>query len=254
MLDSSEFSYPNKIDFFGSTLFHICDFTQDDLSNYLSYDLYSEENLKTSDSEVGLALTRALEATEEKYHGDIYESYASDFNTFQNIYTPIHRKTMLIALYNFCECQIETLCCEVNKLQPQNVINDQWSGRDVLNSFRKLLTHQAGFDFDGIGKKWQYFQVIKLIRNALSHSEGEIDQRKTKISKKINVFCKKNKHIRISNNHLIIEHGFIMELVTELIALFSALDNEVKAYIRRYEAENGRFDVPLPPGASSTLL
>lgn len=254
MLDSSEFAYPNKIDFFGTTLFHLCDFTQDDLSNYLSYDLYSEKNLKASDNEVGLALTHALEASEEEYYEDIYASYASDFNTLQNIYTPIHRKTMLIALYNFCECQIETLCREVDKLQPQSNIDDKWPGRDVLNSFRKLLTQNSGFNFEKIDKRWQYLQVIKLIRNTLSHSEGEIDERKTKLSKKINDFCKKNKNIRIPNNHLIIERGFIRELVTELIALFSALDHEVKAYIRRYEAENGRFDVPLPSGASRTPL
>jgi hypothetical protein len=251
---SSEFAYPNKIDFFGTTLFHLCDFTLRDLDNYLSYDLYSEENLKASDNEVGLALTRALEASGEKYNEDIYGYYASDFNTFQNIYTLIHRKTMLIALYNFSECQIETLCREVNKLQLQNIIDDKWPGSDVLKSFRKLLTHHIGFDFGRLDKNWQYLQVVKLIRNVLSHSEGEIDKRKTKISKKINDFCKKNKNIRIFNNNLIIEQGFIRELVTELIALFSALDHEIKAYIRRYEAENGCFDVPLPSGASRTPL
>ncbi|GAB2933390.1 hypothetical protein [Hafnia psychrotolerans] len=254
MLESSEFSYPNKIDFFGTTLLHLCDFTQDDLNNYLSYDMYSEDNLKASDNDVGLALTHALEESEEKYHEDIYGSYALDFNTFQNIYTPIHRKTMLIALYNFYECQVETLCREVNKLQPKNDIDDKWPERDVLNSFRKLLTHTAGFNFDKIDKNWQYLQIIKLIRNTLSHSEGEIDKRKTKISIKINGFCNKNEEIRISNGNIIIERGFIRELIAVLISLFCALNKEVIAYIHRYEEENGRFELILPSGASRTLL
>lgn len=254
MLESSEFSYPNKIDFFGTTLLHLCDFTKDDLKNYLSYDLYSESNLMASDNEVGLALTHDLETSGEENHEEIYDSYAHDSHTFQDIYTPIHRKTMLIALYNFFECQVETLCREVNKLQPKNNIDDKWPGRDVLNSFRKSLTNSAGFNFDKIDKNWQFLQVIKLLRNMLSHSEGEIDKRKTKISLKINEFCKKNKEIRIYRGHIIIERNFIRELIAVLISLFSALNKEVVAYIHRYEAENGRFELDLPLGASRTPL
>lgn len=254
MLESSEFSYPNKINFFGTTLLHLCDFTKDDLKDYLSYDLYSEGNLKASENKVGLALTHDLEASGEEHHEGIYDSYAHDFYPFQNIYTPIHRKTMLIALYNFFECQVETLCHEVNKLQPKSNIDDKWPGRDVLNSFRKLLTHAAGFNFDKMDRNWQYLQIIKLLRNTLSHSEGEIDKRKPKISLKINEFSKKNEEIRIYNGHIIIEENFIRELIAILISFFSALDKEVVAYIHRYEAENGRFELELPVGASMTPL
>lgn len=79
----------------------------------------SEGNLEASDNEVGLALTHDLEASGEKHHDEIYYSYVRDSHILQNIYTLIHRKTMLIALYNFFECQVKTLCCEVNKLQPK---------------------------------------------------------------------------------------------------------------------------------------
>lgn len=42
----TEFRYPNVIDFFGTTLFHLCHFTTLDLHNYAAYNKYSENNIE----------------------------------------------------------------------------------------------------------------------------------------------------------------------------------------------------------------
>lgn len=85
-------NFPTQIKLiFFTTLLHLRDFTQDDLNNYFSYDLYSGDNIKVSENEVWLALTHRLEASDEKYHEDINGSCTLDLNIFQNIYIPIFR-------------------------------------------------------------------------------------------------------------------------------------------------------------------
>ncbi|MFD3227270.1 hypothetical protein [Rahnella aceris] len=254
MVENTDFCYPNKIDFFGTTLFNVCHFTEHDLQDYKSYNKYTEGNFEVNNSELNASLSNDLNHNEESHHVDIYDSYAHEFNIFQNIYPPIHRKTMLIAISNFCEKQIEIMCIELNKLLPDCMIDDRWPGNDAISSYRRFLVNNAGFEFNNLDKHWQYFQAIKSIRNIFCHSEGEIDLDKTKVSKKIRAFCQRYPHIRVHNNHIIIEERCIDEIIAALILFFKMLAKEVFDFMRRYEAVNGRFEIDLPPGASRTPI
>ena len=42
----TEFRHPNVIDFFDTTLFHLCHFTKSDLFDYSAYNQYTENNIK----------------------------------------------------------------------------------------------------------------------------------------------------------------------------------------------------------------
>ncbi|EPF3218086.1 hypothetical protein [Enterobacter hormaechei] len=245
-----EFRYPNVIDFFGTTLFHICHFTEIDLLNYKDYDNYNEKNLEVSVENLSHYLHDTLERYDEKDHQDIYESYGWDFNRLESIYTSIHRKAMIITLYNFFEHQIKTLCLEVEKLIFQDC--SSYFNKDCLKDYRRFLKKEANFDFKMINTLWDDMISIKLVRNTLVHSEGEIKNEKSNNLKTIKHYCKKKDNIRLISNRIIIDKVFVHNLLNEMLKLFDLLEKEVMAFIRRYEDKHGRFEVTLPDGASKT--
>lgn len=251
-----EFKYPNIIDFFGTTLCHICHFTTHDLLNYAAYDKYAEANISKSGSDVGYQISRLLEQNDERVHEDIIICFSSEIQEFEDIYPSIHRKSMVIALYNFFEHQIKTLCIEVNKLLPADMSDKYF--RDVsIKNYRKFLRCEAGFDISPGGliwKLWENMLKVEQIRHVLVHSEGEIEEHRVDRHADIMSYCKHRKSIRINRHKILIDNGFVATLISDLITLFKELDNHVQEFIKRYENEHGRYEVLLPSGASRTPL
>lgn len=253
----NEFRYPNVIDFFGTTLFHLCHFTTLDLHNYAAYNKYSENNIEESNNNLCDEIKKRLIKNSEDYHEDIVDSYSQEIQEFGNIYPPMHRKAMVITLYNFFEHQIKTLCAEINMLLPQDM-SVQYKFNDVsIKRYRQFLRREACFDINQgnlLWKLWEDMLKVEQIRHVLVHSEGEIEKHRAERLADIENYCRKNKGIRLNRHRIIIDGGYVARLIAELISLFNLLDRQVNVFICRYESEHGRYDIPLPMGASRTLL
>lgn len=256
MNQDTEFCYPNIIDFFGTTLFHLCHFTEIDLHNYKSYDKYTENNLIKSTSRLSDEVTKIIDKTDEYQHFDIWESYGQDFNELEHTYPSMHRKALVITLYNFLEHQIKTMCSEINKLLPQDMSNEYFKAV-CIKRYRQFLIRESGFDINRGNELWNLWEdmlKVEQIRHVLVHSEGEVDNDKKKPLADIQNYCNRRKNIRLIGHRIIIDDGFVAELITDLISLFQLLDKDVFAFIRRYENEHGAYEIPLPSGASRTPL
>jgi hypothetical protein len=256
MESDNEFKYPNVIDFFGTTLCHICHFTSHDLLNYSDYDKYAEGNIQKSNSDVDKQISLLLKENDDSDHDEIICSFSTEFQEFGDIYPAIHRKSMVIALYNFFEHQIKTLCIEVNRLLPADMSAKYF--RDVcIKSYRRFLRREAGFDMkpgDILWEVWEDMLKVEQIRHVLVHSEGEIEENRVDRHADIESYCTRKKCIRLHRYRILIDNGFVATLISDLITLFEKLDNHVHAFIRRYENEHGRYDIALPPGASKIPL
>lgn len=252
----TEFSYPNIIDFFGTTLFHLCHFTKSDLFDYSAYNKYAEKNIAKSNLKISKEISRHLENNDESHHEDIICSYSQEFQVFEDIYPSMHRKSMVIALYNFFEHQIKTMCEEINKLLPHNMSKDYLS--DVcIKRYRRFLRREAGFNINPgevLWGLWEDLLKVEQIRHVLVHSEGEIEKHRAERHADIEIYCKRKKNIRLNRQRIIIDDNFVAMLITDLISLFKLLDTQVHDFIRRYENEHGTFEIPLPAGASRTPL
>lgn len=253
----TEFRYPNVIDFFGTTLFHLCHFTTLDLHNYDAYNKYSENNIKKSNSNLCNKINKQLKKSSEDYHEGILDSYSSEIQELSDIYPPMHRKAMVITLYNFFEHQIKTLCAEINMLLPQDM-SAKYKFNDVsIKRFRQFLRREACFDINQGGvlwKQWEDMLKVEQIRHVLVHSEGEIEKHRAERLADIESYCKQRKGIRLIRHRIIIDDGYVEGLIAELISLFDLLNKQVNAFIHRYESEHGHYDVLLPWGASRTPL
>ncbi|HCW0181795.1 TPA: hypothetical protein OW286_005232 [Citrobacter freundii] len=253
----TEFRYPNVIDFFGSTLFHLCHFTTIDLHNYAAYNKYSENNIEKSNAELSNEIGRRLENSSKEYHEDIIDNYSQEIQEFGNIYPPMHRKAMVITLYNFFEHQIKTLCTEINMLLPQDMSKTYSLSNPCIKEYRKFLRREAIFDMNPGGELWKGWEdmlKVEQIRHVLVHSEGEIDNHKAERLADIENYCKQKKDIRLIRHRIIIDEGYVAGLISELIALFGLLEKQVSEFIRRYESKHGHYDILLPPGASRIPL
>lgn len=101
MEPDSDFCYHNVIDFFGTTLCHICHFTKSDLFDYSAYNQYVEKNIKLSKKKVSEEISRDFNKYNECHHEMIISSYSQELQELGDIYPAIHRKSMVIALCNF---------------------------------------------------------------------------------------------------------------------------------------------------------
>ncbi|HDV1794073.1 TPA: hypothetical protein RHW73_000378 [Escherichia coli] len=253
----TEFRYPNVIDFFGTTLFHLCHFTTLDLHNYAAYNKYSENNIEKSNDKLCDEINKRLEKNGKQYHEDIIDSYSQDIQEFGDIYPPMHRKAMVITIYNFFEHQIKTLCTEINMLLPQDM-SAKYKFNDVsIKKYRQFLRREACFDMNQgtlLWKRWEDMLKVEQIRHVLVHSEGEIEKHRAERLADIENYCKQKKGIRLIRHRIIIDGGYVAGLIAELISLFDLLNRQVNAFIRRYESEHGRYEVQLLMGASRTPL
>ncbi|WP_370425505.1 hypothetical protein AB9Q52_000780 (plasmid) [Pantoea vagans] len=251
-----EFKYPNVIDFFGTTLCHICHFTTHDLLNYSDYDKYAEGNIQKSNSDVDKQISLLLKENDDSDHDEIICSFSTEFQEFCDIYPAIHRKSMVIALYNFFEHQIKTLCIEVNRLLPAD--KSAMYFRDAcIKSYRRFLRREAGFDMkpgDILWEVWEDMLKVEQIRHVLVHSEGEIEENRVDRHADIESYCKRKKSIRLYRYRILIDNVHVATLISDLITLFEKLAKHVQAFIRRYENEHGRYDIALPTGASKIPL
>lgn len=75
----TEFSYPNVIDLFGTTLFHLCHFAEVDLQSYKAYDKYAEANLVKSNELLCDEVNQIIDNAEDSDHADILDSYGQVF-------------------------------------------------------------------------------------------------------------------------------------------------------------------------------
>ncbi|HGG8828599.1 TPA: hypothetical protein ACJJ1H_004624 [Enterobacter kobei] len=253
----TEFRYPNVIDFFGTTLFHMCHFTTIDLHNYAAYNNYSEDNIKKSNDMLCNEINEHLKNNGGEYHEDIIDSYSQEIREFGEFYPPMHRKAMVITLYNFFEHQVKTLCAEINKLLPQDM-SDKYLKEVCIKRYRQFLRREASFDINQgnlLWKRWEDMLKVEQIRHVLVHSEGEIEKHRVeRLADDIENYCKQKNGIRLIRHRIIIDEGYVAGLIAEFISLFDLLDRQVNAFIRRYESEHGSYEVPLPLGASRTPL
>ena len=257
MEQDTEFSYPNIIDFFGTTLFHLYHFTKIDLHNYAAYNKYAENNIAQSNIKVSEEVQKKLDRNDINLHEDIIDSYSQVFQEFGDIYPSMHRKAMVIILYNFSEHQIKTLCTEINKLLPKDM-SDEYSFKEIsIKNHRKFLRREAGCYINQgniLWRLWEDMLKVEQIRHVLVHSEGKIEKHRGERLADIESYCKRKKNIRLLQHCIIIDDGYVEGLVADLISLFEQLKNQVILFIRRYENEHGMYDIPLPPGASRTQL
>lgn len=196
MEEDIEFRYPKIIDFFGTTLFHLCHFTTIDLHNYAAYNEYSERNIADSNVRICEEVQRQLDANEERFHEQIIDNYSQEFQEFGDIYPPMHRKAMVITLYIFFEHQIKTLCSEINKLLPCDKSREYNFKEVSIKRYRKFLRCEAGFDLcqgDLLWNLWEDALKVEQIRHVLVHSEGEIERHRVERVADIEHYCKRKK-------------------------------------------------------------
>lgn len=94
----TEFRYPNVIDFFGTTLFHLCHFTTIDLHNYAAYNKYAENNIAKSNKRICEEIEQRIKESDKKYHEDIIDSYHQEMQEFGDIY-PLCIESQWLSLY-----------------------------------------------------------------------------------------------------------------------------------------------------------
>lgn len=252
------FRYPNVIDFWGTTLYHLCHFTSLDLDKYAAYNKYAENNIEDGNKRLCEEIELRIKESDKKYHEDIIDNYHQEMQEFGDIYPPMHRKAMVITLYNFFEHQIKTLCTEINKLLPHDMSGKYKFDDGVeLKECRKFLKCESDFEIKRGGEFWNLWEdMLKVaqIRHVLVHSEGEVEKHRAERLADIKSYCNRKENISLNRHKIIIDEGYVAGLITELISLFEQLDRQVNAFICRYESEHGSYEVPLPLGASRTPL
>lgn len=112
---------------------------------------------------------------------EIEEYYADDYQHIEEVQVSLYRKSTLVSLYSFLEHSLNDLCgyqyrryefaVEVTDLRGEGIVR----ARDYLIKLIKV-------DFSLLNDEWRYLMEFNKIRNCIVHSDGDINQSRSKKS------------------------------------------------------------------------
>lgn len=94
----TEFRYPNVIDFWGTTLYHLCQFTLLDLNKYAAYNNYAENNIEENNKRLCEEIEQRIKESDKKYHEDIIDDYHQRCRSLET-FIPLCIERQWLSLY-----------------------------------------------------------------------------------------------------------------------------------------------------------
>lgn len=188
-------------------------------------------------------IQKSLDSNPKEHHDDIIESYSWDFHLNNTIHPSIHRESVTITLFSFFEHQLNDLCKDISSCLKDQIKLKDLHGQGIERA-QTYLSKIANFDWSKVNGSWGYLKSAQRIRNLLVHNGGRINKYKDKDKDKLLKFIESNKNLRIETvsigqdganieKRIIIDAGFINELLENMELFFKQLDSEVLAFANK---------------------
>ncbi|MGN2670300.1 hypothetical protein [Aliivibrio fischeri] len=103
------------------------------------------------------------------------EHYEIELHFHEHFFERVHRVSTLLIIYSLLENLMAKICND--KSQKKYQVNSQIDGYGIL-SFKTYLEKQFDINFSDqkIEKHWSKIKTLNKLRNALAHSEGDLEQ------------------------------------------------------------------------------
>ncbi|MBT0502877.1 hypothetical protein ISO56_16880 [Morganella morganii subsp. morganii] len=229
-----------SIDFFSCDFFHKLHELKNNLYAIESFYSHIRIYWKDIEEDINNSIEEKLKNTEKKHHEYVIDNYIHDFIDAQNRAPRFYRETVFVSILSQVEYYLLEYCSLFNQdvLREKNNFDDLNSGK-VLSKIKDYMINSMEFKSKSFSYEWDYLENIKIIRNALVHSNGAINRK----IKQINKFCKKNKNFESKKGFITLKENTISDVVNTLITLIEKLEDEQENFIERHQEKFGIYNV-----------
>ncbi len=219
-----------KVDFFANGLLFQCHMAQNELKKFSHFHSETEASWTKKDDELQDNLTEILKKYPKEYHQDIIENYSLVLHLNQSKYPNIHRKSLVITIYNFLEAQLKELCVIISESINSKIKLKDLHGKGIERIFL-YLSKVAELDLSKMGREMPYIKNVNALRNQIVHCDGSLPK---EAEHKLNKFVSQNSNLSGSpGDNVSLSSRFIIEFIELLIEFFDKLSEEVQAFIGR---------------------
>ncbi|MEW6520409.1 MAG: hypothetical protein AB1461_13445 [Thermodesulfobacteriota bacterium] len=136
---------------------------------------------------------------------------------------------ILVTLWAIFESAILEIAKEVKDQQKQKVILSDIDG-DFLKRTNKYFNHILKIHIDTGDRSWQHLRMFYVLRNALAHANGRLDNiKKDKDKDEIKKWAKEDIGIKIINGSLLFNQEFARETYSIVFQVIKNLTDQVTA-------------------------
>lgn len=152
------------------------------------YELYA---LETYINSIESQLPNLLEKEKEKVYQNRHEFNPIEwqqeeqmlYDVIENVLPQFFRNPIVVTLWAIFESAIIEIAKEIQDQQSLQIKMDDITG-DFLDKTNKYFNHVIKFPIDVRGSSWQHFCKFKLLRNAIAHGNGRLENIKNNADRK----------------------------------------------------------------------
>ncbi|MCI5191171.1 MAG: hypothetical protein D3905_15575 [Candidatus Electrothrix sp. AS4_5] len=199
-----------------------------ELCEYMQFHKTTESLWQETDKQLQSNLIDILKKIPEEHHQDTIDAYSWELHQNQYKFPDIHRESLVIAIYNFVEAELNRLCSIISESIESKIKLKNLHGQGV-NRALLYLSKVAELDMSKMGGERSYIKEVNRLRNAIVHRGGFLLEDK---NDELNRFVSENPNLSGQpGNKVSLAPALIEELINNLIEFFKKLGSEVHKFI-----------------------
>jgi hypothetical protein len=149
-------------------------------------------------------------------------------NLFEEYFPSLQRCSALLTVYSYVEHQLDRLCSLYEKERGLARSFFDLPGKGIERS-TSYLEKVAGLDGLKSSKEWNRITGIRTIRNNIAHNGGRLRDHRGKPTEDVISEITKTKFIRGVDDEIVLEEGFLSEVVVSFMNYFRLISASIEA-------------------------
>lgn len=166
------------------------------------------------------------------YHVELFEGFGSDSYNVESLwkdtFPSLLRRSAVLTVYGYFEHELVRLCNRFKKEKKFQLSLTDLKG-DGIERAVNYLWKVANLNVHKGTEVWQSMNRVRLIRNAVAHRDGGIHDQQGQLLPKLSEAIGHLKYIRTNEYEVILESGFVAQVVEIFAQYFKLIDDSIQA-------------------------
>ncbi len=171
---------------------------------------------------------KAYQSRSNKESIEWHQNEQALYELIEEVLPRYFRNPIVVTLWAIFESAVIEIAKEVQAQQCLPIALDDIRG-DFLERTNKYFNHIIKFPIDARGNSWQHLRKLYLLRNALAHGNGRLDNIKNQEELKTRLgLDKANSEVAITDGNLVCYPNFISNTLSMILDFLSDITEKVE--------------------------
>lgn len=198
--------------------------TKDTLENFRKYALEIEGKFNADKNRIMHEFEERIAHLSQEERNEIDDYYAENYQHIDNFQIGLYRKSTLVSLYSFLEHSLNDLCGHLFRTKAFAVAVTDLRGEGIIRA-KDYLEKLPKVDFSLLNDEWTHLIEFNKIRNCIVHSDGDINQSRSK--KSLNEIVKSREGLELQHDRILISREYIDFIIIKIEIFMDKLYNQV---------------------------